>query len=46
MRNSNSVMEVPRSLGITIGLKLLLGEYPSLLQRVPHLQEISTYTLS
>jgi hypothetical protein len=41
IKNAN-VVEVPKSLGITIGLKLLLGEYPSLLQRAPHLKEIST----
>ncbi|ELR23221.1 SH3 domain containing protein [Acanthamoeba castellanii str. Neff] len=40
IKNAN-VVEVPKSLGITIGLKLLLGEYPSLLQRAPHLKEIT-----
>jgi hypothetical protein len=43
---SANVVEVPKSLGITIGLKLLLGEYPSLIQRAPHLKEISTGSLT
>lgn len=39
---SVNVLEVPQSLGITVGLKLLLGEYPKLLGRVPKLNDVGT----
>lgn len=37
-----NVSEVPQSLGITVGLKLLHGEYPKLIERIPKLKDVST----